>query len=183
MPVYLEAVERLAARLKGEVIVRAPGTGPFSLASLDMISPDMYREWVHPYEVRFFSEINAYRPEKLCGSLLHICGDTTKILDLMADTGATIIEIDSKVDMAEAARIVNGRACLMGNVEPSAVMLQGSPEQVEAASRRVIADTGGKGLILGSGCEVPPATPLENIRAMIRTARSCAYPLDLQALS
>lgn len=33
MPVYLEAIRRLAAMTRGEVAVRAPGTGPFSLAA------------------------------------------------------------------------------------------------------------------------------------------------------
>ncbi len=32
MPVYLEAIQRLAEMTRGEVAVRAPGTGPFSLA-------------------------------------------------------------------------------------------------------------------------------------------------------
>ena len=32
MPVYLEAIRRLAEMTRGEVAVRAPGTGPFSLA-------------------------------------------------------------------------------------------------------------------------------------------------------
>ncbi len=33
MPVYLEAIRRLAEMTRGEVAVRAPGTGPFSLAA------------------------------------------------------------------------------------------------------------------------------------------------------
>jgi uroporphyrinogen decarboxylase len=33
MPIYLEAISRLAELTRGEVAVRAPGTGPFSLAS------------------------------------------------------------------------------------------------------------------------------------------------------
>ncbi len=33
MPVYLEAIHRLADMTRGKVAVRAPGTGPFSLAS------------------------------------------------------------------------------------------------------------------------------------------------------
>ena len=33
MPVYLEAIQRLAEMTRGEVAVRAPGTGPFSLAA------------------------------------------------------------------------------------------------------------------------------------------------------
>ena len=42
---------------------------------------------------------------------------------------------------------------------------------VERASRDAIQAAGPEGFILGSGCEVPPAAPQENIAAMIRTAR------------
>jgi len=147
-----------------------------SLASPDMISPAMYRDWVHKYETRYCDEVGKHAKEKGAITLLHICGDTTPILTGMADTGAMLVEIDSKVSMRRAKEEIGDRVCLIGNLEPSAVLLQGSVALVEEHSRQVIEDAGqGGGLILGSGCEVAPATPQENIKAMIRVARDHHY--------
>jgi uroporphyrinogen decarboxylase len=44
------------------------------------------------------------------------------------------------------------------------VLLQGSAEDVAEAARKCLA-AGGERLLLMPGCEVPPATPEENIRA------------------
>jgi uroporphyrinogen decarboxylase len=94
----------------------------------------------------------------------------------MAETGADILEIDAKVDMAEAKRLVGDRVCLMGNLDPSEVLHRGSPERVEREAQSVIsAAAPAGGLILGSGCEVSPLTPVENIRAMVSCGHRHAY--------
>jgi uroporphyrinogen decarboxylase len=238
MPVYLEAIERLCGMAGSDVIVRAPGTGPFSLAghllgtqnfltrlglleieadedsvaalselltlcteglirfsqaclragariiqagdslaSSDMISPAMYRTWAFPFERRFFATVNPWCRERDAYSLLHICGDNSRILRDMAETGAMIVEIDSKVDMGLANRTIGSTVCLMGNLDPTMVLLQGTEEMVEQAARDAIGAAAGGRFILGSGCEVPVDTPLENIKAMIRTARRSHCPI------
>jgi uroporphyrinogen decarboxylase len=240
MPVYLEAIERLRAMTGSDVIVRAPGTGPFSLAghlmgtqnfltrlglleieadedtfealtellnlcteglirfsraclqagagiiqagdslaSSDMISPAMYRAWAFPFERRFFATVNPWCGERGAYSLLHICGNNSGILRDMSDTGAMIVELDSKVDMGLAKRTIGSTVCLMGNLDPTTVLLQGTAATVEKAARDAIAAgaSGGR-FILGSGCEVAVDTPLDNIEAMIRTARTSRYPIE-----
>lgn len=143
-----------------------------SLASCDVISPADYREWAFPYERRVIQAWKDYGAK----TLLHICGDSTGVLDLYAETGADVIEIDHKVELAHAKSIVGDRACLIGNVDPVSVLLQGTPERVRAVSTACLdAAAAGGGYVLGSGCVVPRITPLENIRAMVRAARE--YPL------
>lgn len=239
MPVYLEAIERLAQMAEGEAIIRAPGTGPLSLAghlvgtqnflthlglleiepnqdtekalidllqlttqalidfglacldagarivqagdslaSSDMISPAMYRKWAFPFECRFFSAVNTRCKGGDGFSLLHICGDNSRVINDMAETGAMIVEIDSKVKLDLAKREIGDRVCLMGNLAPTTVLLQGTTALVEEAARQAISDAGvGGGFILGSGCEVPPDTPLENIKTMVCVARQALYPV------
>ncbi len=144
-----------------------------SLASLSMISPSIYEKYVYPYECKVFQAINPIAYAQGAVTLLHICGDTRKILPLMARTGADILEIDAKVDMGEARRLTEGRVALMGNLEPTTVLFHGSPETVrhaaEACMRGGRAEEGA--FILGSGCEVVPKTPAENLRAMVEAAR------------
>ena len=106
---------------------------------------------------------------------LHICGRAYHIVDSMADTGADVLELDHFNDFAEMKRSVGTRACLEGNLDPTVVLLQGTPELVREKSLEAIAAAGtGGGLILSSGCEVPRDTPPENIRAMVAAAREAA---------
>jgi uroporphyrinogen decarboxylase len=138
-----------------------------SLASCDVISPADYEEWAFPYERKVIQAWKEYGAR----TLLHICGDSSKVLDLYAQTGADIIEVDHKVDLALARSIIGSRACVIGNVDPVTVLLQGTTEHVRAASLECLAAGRGRGYVLGSGCVVPRITPLENVRAMVQAAR------------
>ncbi len=139
-----------------------------SLASCDVISPADYEEWAFPYERKVIEAWKAYGAK----TLLHICGDSSKVLHLYAQTGADVIEVDHKVDLALARELVGDRCCVIGNVDPVTVLLQGTPEQVRAVSERCLAVGSGGGYLLGSGCVVPRITPLENVRAMVDAARA-----------
>lgn len=139
-----------------------------SLASASVISPRTFRRFVLPRHQRIFEAW------KQAGAItvLHVCGNNTRILDLLADTGADIVAIDSLVDLRFAKEQIGGRVSLIGNIDPVGVMLQGSVEQVEAAARRCLEDAAGGGYILGTGCEVPPGTPIENVIALVHCAHS-----------
>lgn len=144
-----------------------------SLASLSMISPAIYEKYVYPYECKLFSAINPIAHAQGAVTLLHICGDTRKILPLMAQTGADILEIDAKVNMGDARRLTAGRVALMGNLEPTSVLFQGTAEVVREAAMACMSACGAEdgAFLLGSGCEVVPKTPVENLRAMVTAAR------------
>jgi uroporphyrinogen decarboxylase len=142
-----------------------------SLASLDMISPAIYERWAYPYERAFFDRVRPEADARGALTLLHICGDTTPILHLSTTAGEHILEIDWKVDPAEARRAA-GSVALMGNLDPTSVLLQGTPDDVRHRAREAIAAATGGGFLLGSGCEVAPATPIENMRAMVEAGRA-----------
>lgn len=144
-----------------------------SLASLSMISPTIYEKYVFPYEQKVFSQIEPLARTRGAVTILHICGDTKKILPLMARTGADILEIDAEVRIADAVKLTEGRTALMGNLDPTSVLFQGSPAGVTQYAIECMheADALEGGFILGSGCEVVPGTPLDNMKALVRSAR------------
>lgn len=228
MPVYLEATQRIAEQVGDQAVIRAPGTGPFavasyfigieqflfevgriqkgremsnaaalehmldlaaeavtrfglaqlragahilqcgdSLASGSVIPPTTFRRFALPWHQRIFSAW------KQAGAItaLHVCGNNTRHLDLFAETGADIVDIDSMVELRLAKEAIGDRVCLLGNIDPVAVMLQGSAARVqEVAEECINAAAAGGGYILGTGCEVPPGSPLENMRALVRVA-------------
>jgi uroporphyrinogen decarboxylase len=143
-----------------------------AICSPNFISPAMYREFVVPRQRTLIRGLLDHGAEAV---VLHVCGRVTPILDDLVSTGATILDIDWPVDMAT----VTARIPARGNLDPSALLLLGSVDQVAAESRRVIETAGPNlGLILGSGCDVSPDTPAENIDAMVRAAREYGtYPL------
>ena len=147
-----------------------------SAASPDLVPASYYLKYILPFEQRFFDAVNSECKKRGAVSLLHICGNTTSILPYMAKSGADILEIDHKVDIAFARDIVGDDICLMGNLDPVSVLLQGTPESVYEESVSCINKAGKNGrFILGSGCEVAPATPLENIIALKSAARDYKY--------
>ncbi len=140
-----------------------------SLASCDMISPYYYEKYAFPYQKKVIQAWKEYGAK----TLLHICGDSTQVLELYADTGADIVEIDYKVDLTYAKAVIGDRTCILGNVDTVTALLQGDPDKVKQDSEACIAAAGMNGrYMLGSGCMVPRPTPLENLKAMVEVARA-----------
>lgn len=129
-------------------------------AAASLIGPELYAEHVLPWEQKLIAGLH----DLGVFVKLHICGNIAKILPLMAKSGADIIDVDWMVPLADARRMVGNRITLAGNFDPSAVLLQGTPDRVADAARRCIADAGDR-FILQPGCEVPPATPEANLMA------------------
>lgn len=136
-------------------------------AVASQVSPAMYREFALPYEQRIFEAVH-----ELGGAArLHICGDTTHILEAMTESGADIIDIDWMVDIDGAARVFDGKAALCGNFDPVVVMLQGTPEEVRAAVLDCQQKGGGR-YFSAAGCEVPDGTPEDNLLAQAEALRA-----------
>jgi uroporphyrinogen decarboxylase len=130
------------------------------------ISPRMYRQFALPYEQRIFAAVH----EMGALARLHICGDTSRILDDMAKSGADIVDVDWMVDIRHAAEVFDGGPALCGNFDPVSVMLRGRPEQVREAVLYCL-EHGGPASFNAAGCEIPDGTPRENLLAQARTLR------------
>lgn len=134
----------------------------------DMISPKFYREFAYPYVQKLVANLN----KKNILLAYHICGNATPIMEEMVSTGAAIIEIDQKSDQKGCKSIAAGKATLLGPIDPSEVMANGTPEMVTEKCNEALENlSAGGGFILGPGCALPSITPDENIDAMIEAAK------------
>ncbi len=138
-----------------------------ALAGPNLVSPDTFRDFALQPEIEMTREVQAYG----IPFSIHICGDTTGILPDMGMTKAKMLELDWKVDLAHARRVLADDTIIMGNIDPSDPLVLGTPEKVSMAAKAVIEKTKGQGLILSSGCAIGRNTPDENLRAMIGSAR------------
>jgi uroporphyrinogen decarboxylase len=138
------------------------------LAGPDVVSPQMYIEMCYKYHKYIFSKLKRYGID----SYLHCCGDATKIIEYMVDTGAIALELDYKIDSKKCRKATLGKCTLIGTIDPSDVMCHGNPELVMEKAREAIDIFGKKGwYILGPGCDLPYETPEDNIFALVEAAK------------
>jgi uroporphyrinogen decarboxylase len=172
-PAFVHELLRFTLRqsvVYARALVEAGATGldiGEAFCSLNTISPEIYRLFALEPHKALIREIHD------CGGKaeLHVCGNTTGILDDLCATGADYLDIDWPVDIGQAALKIPCR----GNLDPSRVLLLGGRAQVMEEARAVLdCAAATSGLILGSGCEIAPATPLENIAAMVEAAHAYA---------
>ena len=112
-------------------------------------------------------------------SHIHSCGPEKALVRIMAEeTKLTVIDPLEEApmgdcDLAELKRLFGHKLTLKGNLHTTRTMLQGTPEDVIAASRKAIDDAAQDGhFILSTGDQCGRDTPFENLHAMIETART-----------
>ena len=138
-----------------------------------LVNRDMYAEFALPYAQK---AINFLQKETGLPIFYHVCGDTGHILDLMVQTDADCLEIDSMVPMAVAKDVVNGRCALEGNISTVEAFYEGTPEDVTREANAILDLFGNRGgLILSSACEIPRHSPTENVRALTDAVRKYPY--------
>jgi MtaA/CmuA family methyltransferase len=139
-----------------------------SISGPDVCSPRVYRKFAFPYQKRLVETLRAER--KAIG--LHICGNATKIIEPMVDTGAIFLQVDYKIDHDACKQATRGKTTLIGTVDPSGVMALGTTQDVIQAARSDIDRLAkGGGFILSPGCTLPYTTPGENVGALIEAAK------------
>ena len=88
--------------------------------------------------------------------------------DELADCGAAGLGLDWTVDLGAARRRIGHRVALQGNLDP--VVLLTEPATVARAAQSVIKAAGSSpGFIFNLGHGVLPATPPENVAALVET--------------
>ncbi|OHB84084.1 MAG: hypothetical protein A2V98_10650 [Planctomycetes bacterium RBG_16_64_12] len=103
---------------------------------------------------------------------IHVCGNANPILEMLASTGAHVVEpLDplGGVSVADAKRRIGHQVALMGGVN-TLTLSRGTSDQVRAEAIGKCREGGPHGYILAAGDMVPPETPLENLQAMVEVA-------------
>lgn len=137
-------------------------------AAACMMGPTHYREFLFPRQLRVVESIRRAHPGVIVR--LHMCGNTDPLMAQMKHLPVQIFELDSPTNLAAARATLGPNRIILGNVATITDMLEGSPEQVYESARRCHRVCG-KFHIVGTGCELPPMTTDENLRAMVRYSR------------
>jgi uroporphyrinogen-III decarboxylase len=149
-----------------------------AFAGAGLISRAHYETFVLPYERKVIEGIRAVADVPV---YTHTCGAIGDRLDLMLASGTNGIDtLDppplGTVELADAKRLVAGRAFIKGNLDPVNTLLMGTPDDVRAAAReRIRIGSPGGGYILSTACSVAPAAPPENIMVLREVADEAPY--------
>jgi uroporphyrinogen decarboxylase len=95
-------------------------------------------------------------------------------LELMTRIEPDALSVGEGIDLATVKQAIGDRICLLGNIDGIATLQNGSRDDVERETTRIVeAGKPGGGYILNSGEGIPFDTPAQNIETMFKTARAC----------
>ncbi|HBM16960.1 MAG TPA: hypothetical protein DD381_11535 [Lentisphaeria bacterium] len=130
-------------------------------AVASQVSPDLYNNLILPREkklIKAIQDAGAYVK-------LHICGNITHLLPCIAELNVDLIDIDHMVDVAKVREYLGKKVVITGNLDPVQDILFGKPEKIMDGFRRVY-EKAGNPYMINAGCEIPPKTPFENLKAL-----------------
>ncbi|MCL4522895.1 MAG: uroporphyrinogen decarboxylase [Acidobacteria bacterium] len=160
--------ESTAAYLKAQIAAGATAVQLFDTWAGELSKQD-YEEFALPATQFLISELQAGP-----APVIYYSKATAHLLDSLAKTGADVLSIDWRIDLADARKRLGNRVALQGNVDPC--ILLGPEDGVRAAAREAIEKTGGIGHILNLGHGILPSVPVENARAFVEAGQAVALP-------
>jgi len=161
---FILQMELAFAKAQVEAGIDLMGVGD---AAASLVGPQIYQEFVWPYEKKMFDALHQMGTR----IRLHICGNISRILEPIGRLGCDFVDVDYMVSLAKARDAMGPDQVLAGNIDPVAVLRNGTPESITEALRQCHRQAGSR-YIVAAGCEVPRDTPPENLLALRDYARS-----------
>ena len=128
-----------------------------------LLSPALEEEFSSPYVKQI---VDAVQDDNFI-VVYHNCGDNTpRMTESILSTGSAAYHFGNSIDMAAMMAKFPADVVVMGNVDPAGVLRQGNPELVRTATLDVMNKCCSyPNFLISSGCDIPPATPWENVDA------------------
>jgi uroporphyrinogen decarboxylase len=105
--------------------------------------------------------------------IIHICGDSTALIDEMIRVNCLGYSLDSKVDLPVLARRIPRDRLILGNLDPVDIVAYGETEQIRLETRQLLHNMADKeNFVLSTGCDLPMDTKMGNLELMCSLARS-----------
>ncbi len=154
---YIKEYKKIGAN---GVVIAEPAAG--------LLSPQYIGEFSSPYVKRI---IEAVEEEDFL-VIYHNCGKVIPLVKEILETGARAFHFGNTIKLDEILPLIPSDKIVMGNVDPASRFRSGTPESVREATLDVL-DKCSKypNFIISSGCDIPPASPIENIDAFFATIK------------
>jgi uroporphyrinogen decarboxylase len=126
-----------------------------------------YREFALPAVQQIISAIRGSAP------VIYYTKASHHLLSAVSQSGADVLSLDWRVDLAELRKQLGPRIALQGNLDPAVLFASG--DHVVRSTREILAQLGGIGHILNLGHGILPATPVENAKLFVETGRNTRF--------
>lgn len=127
---------------------------------VSQISPDSFQRFLSGPYSNFFTHV---RDQKVFSSFF-VCGDATKNLEVMSQSGPDCLSIDENIDLVKAKEITDRYDIVIsGNLQLTVVMLLGNQKDNQKAAIEKIDLIGNRNFILAPGCDIPFDVPPANV--------------------
>lgn len=127
----------------------------------DLLSPRMWKQLIQPYLTKIFDALKSPK-------ILHICGGTDLIVELMNECGADALSFDQKNTLAESRKKMGNDVLLLGNFDPYNTLCQMDASQVEGIIKACI-DAGVDAV--WPGCDIWPEVKPDNVHVWVKTIK------------
>lgn len=133
-----------------------------------LLSPELCAEFSSNYIKQIIQKVE----DENFIVIYHNCGNTVPLVNEILSTGARAIHLGNAINLMDVIEKYPEEKIILGNLDPSGVFLNGSPESVSLSTRKLL-DTLCKypNWIISSGCDIPPMTPTENIDSFFETVK------------
>jgi uroporphyrinogen decarboxylase len=130
------------------------------------ISEKDYKEFAMPYFKELFAAPVAVK-------LFHNDADFRQSVKYYGEMGANLYNPGIQMSMPELQSATGHKLAILGNVPPRDVLAKGTPDDVRAAVRKLLAETAGDRTRLIASCAggMPPGVTTANLRAFIESVR------------
>lgn len=124
----------------------------------DIVSPKQFNQLLQPELAKIIEKSGV-------PIILHICGNTNKIVNYMAECSANAISVETKNDLGKTRQDIGTQPFVFGNIDGYEVLVKGTPEDVERETLKCLQS----GVdALWPGCEISLKAPFDNLQAMVR---------------
>lgn len=127
-----------------------------------LLSPTLMDEFSTPYvqKVR-----EAVEDENFI-FMYHNCGNISPLLDRIRALDMQAYSIGNAVDVEKVLKVIPEDRIVIGNIDPAGTIRSGTPEKIRKETLELLNRCGKyPNFVISSGCDIPPAAPLENIQA------------------
>ena len=127
-----------------------------------------------------FTDVFSHIRERNALSAFFVCGDATKNLELMCQTGPDCVSIDENIDIVMAKGITDQyNVTIGGNIPLTTTMLLGTQQDNMKFTIDMLEKLDHHNFILSPGCDMPYDTPVENVVGISEALREPEATLEL----